>query len=99
MTDMDPRHRAGRRPRHYVESLVDALAARMDGDTASVRAAVLSVLHSREQQHLAEMELRRGIFDLADLGVSQRDIARLAGISQPEVSRRLTRRAPAIVRR
>lgn len=92
MTDLDPRRGAGRRTRHDVESLVDALTARMDGDTAAVRRAVLSVLHSREQQHLAEMELRRGIFELADLGVPQRDIARLAGISQPEVSRRLTRR-------
>lgn len=92
MQGLDPRRGAGRRPRHDVESLVDALTARMDGDAASVRAAVLRVLHSREQQHLAEMELRRGIFELADLGVAERDIARLAGLAEPEVSRRLTRR-------
>ncbi|ROP61111.1 hypothetical protein [Curtobacterium sp. ZW137] len=92
MTSIDPRRGAERRTRHDVESLVDALTSRMDGNAADVRAAVLSVLHSREQQHLAEMELRRGIFELADLGIPQREIARLAGISQPEVSRRLTRR-------
>lgn len=88
-----PGRRGGSDPRRPdTEAVVLALAGRTDSAPATVRAAVEHVLHSREQQHHAEMELRRGIFKLADLGVPQREIAKLAGISQPEVSRRLSRR-------
>lgn len=86
------RNAAGALPDDDVEGIVQAIAARSDRTPRAVRAAVVHVLRSREQQHLAEMQLRRGIFKLADLGMSQRDIAALAGISQPEVSRRLSRR-------
>jgi hypothetical protein len=75
-----------------LQSIVDAVSERSERTPATVRAAVEHVLRSREAQHHAEMQLRRGIFKLADLGMSQRDIAQLAGISQPEVSRRLSRR-------
>ncbi len=50
-------------------------------------------LWERGRQVPADRKIRRGIFALHDAGWSQRDIAKQAGISQPEVSRRLKRRA------
>lgn len=82
----------GRPDPRDLERLAAAMQERIDAVPEPVREALRQVLHSREQQHLAEMQLRRGIFELADLGVAQRDIAKVAGISQPEVSRRLSRR-------
>lgn len=65
------------------------------GATSSRRArqAVEAITEGREQRELADRKIRRGIFALHDAGWSQRDIAKQAGISQPEVSRRLKRRA------
>ena len=65
------------------------------GGTVSPRArqAVEAIAEGREQRELADRKIRRGIFALHDAGWSQRDIAKQAGISQPEVSRRLKRRA------
>jgi len=57
-----------------------------------VRQALAALARARGHQELAELKLRRGIYQLADLGVPQRDIAEAAGISQAEVSRRLKRR-------
>jgi len=57
------------------------------------RQAVETITEGREQRELGDRKIRRGIFALHDAGWSQREIAKLAGVSQPEVSRRLKRRA------
>ncbi|WP_382309958.1 winged helix-turn-helix transcriptional regulator [Herbiconiux sp. UC225_62] len=54
--------------------------------------AVQRALLSRSQRELADLHLRRDILRLDDEGLSQRTIAELVGLSQPEVSRRLKRR-------
>lgn len=61
--------------------------------TRRTRQAVEAIAEGREQRELGERKIRRGIFELHDAGWSQREIAKLAGVSQPEVSRRLKRRA------
>ncbi len=53
--------------------------------------AVSSLLASRQRQELASREIESGMLQLAAMGVTQRDIAALAGLSQAEVSRRLKR--------
>jgi len=66
---------------------------RLDVDANhAVRNAVNAIVEGREQRELADRKIRRAIFALHDAGWSQRDIAQQAGISQPEVSRRLRRR-------
>ncbi len=62
-------------------------------DRLRARRALRDVFEGREHQEYAELKLRRGIFALHDAGVPQREIAKAVGISQPEVSRRLRRRA------
>ncbi|UDF14386.1 hypothetical protein LH407_05855 [Antiquaquibacter oligotrophicus] len=57
----------------------------------SAGAVVRHLVTSKRQQDVATREIERGIRQLASLGVTQRDIAALAGLSQPEVSRRLKR--------
>lgn len=55
--------------------------------------AIQTIREGREQRALGEWKIRQGIHDLDLAGWSQRKIARLAGVSQPEVSRRLKRRS------
>jgi hypothetical protein len=76
-----------------LDAVMSSLTGRVPASLDALRAAVESLIRGREQQQLAEMQIRRGIVALADLGVPQREIASLAGISQAEVSRRLARRA------
>ena len=57
----------------------------------AARRAVSSLVASRQRQELASREIEAGIQQLAAMGVTQRDIATLAGLSQAEVSRRLKR--------
>jgi hypothetical protein len=76
-----------------VDRVAEALARKTGRRTGTVRRVVEDLIQSRDQRELAELQIRRGIHQLADLGVSQRDIARLVGLSQPEVSRRLKRHA------
>ncbi|MFZ4895414.1 winged helix-turn-helix transcriptional regulator [Plantibacter sp. Mn2098] len=64
-----------------------------DQERQALESVVADAVRSRDRRHLADLDVRRSIFELADGGVSQRDIANLVGISQPEVSRRLKRRA------
>ncbi len=72
---------------------IDAASAdRASADGTDVRRALAALARARGHQELADLKLRRGIYQLADLGVPQRDIADAAGISQAEVSRRLKRR-------
>lgn len=74
--------------------MVEKILAKVDSAEGRREAAraVEDVMLGREHQEFADLKLRRGIFALRDAGVPQRDIARLVGISQPEVSRRLSRR-------
>ncbi|MCC7128499.1 MAG: hypothetical protein IT192_06770 [Microbacteriaceae bacterium] len=58
-----------------------------------VAEAIQAIREGREQRALGEWKIRQGIHDLDVAGWSQRKISRLAGISQPEVSRRLKRRS------
>lgn len=77
----------------------EALVAKVTSAAKRRRAeaAIDEIAASREQRELAERRILRGIYAMHDAGLSQRDIARVAGLSQPEVSRRLRRRevAPA----
>lgn len=57
-----------------------------------VKKAVRDALEGLEYQQLAKLKLNRAISALADAGITQRDIAAMVGMSQPEVSRRLKRR-------
>lgn len=70
---------------------IDDVMNRVIARAPSARAVVTQIVSSREQQQRASREIERGIQRLATLGVTQRDIAALVGLSQPEVSRRLKR--------
>jgi transcriptional regulator with XRE-family HTH domain len=67
--------------------------ARTGAQRDAFRAAVADAVRSRGLRELAEIDVRRSIFRLADEGMSQRQIAQVVGLSQPEVSRRLKRRS------
>lgn len=69
-----------------------AKAAHGKTDDAKVAEAIQSIREGREQRALGEWKIRQGIHDLDLAGWSQRKISRIAGVSQPEVSRRLKRR-------
>ncbi|UAJ78990.1 Lrp/AsnC family transcriptional regulator [Leifsonia sp. ZF2019] len=73
---------------------LEALIAKLTSAPQRRRAvaAIAEIAAGREQRELAERRIRRGIYAMHDAGLSQRDIARVAGLSQPEVSRRLKRR-------
>lgn len=86
---------ASPQPAGEVDRVVETLASKSGRRAATVRKAVEGLVQGWDQRELAELQIRRGIYQLADLGASQRDIARLVGLSQPEVSRRLRRRALA----
>jgi transcriptional regulator with XRE-family HTH domain len=66
---------------------------RTDTEREAFKAAVVAAVRSRGLLELADLDLRRSIFRLNDEGVSQRQIAKIVGLSQPEVSRRLKRRS------
>lgn len=70
---------------------VDAVMSRVITRAPSASAIVSSLLTSRQRQQVASREIERGIRRLAAMGITQRDIAALAGLSQAEVSRRLKR--------
>lgn len=76
----------------FTGSVVNVAASDDSPLEASMRAAVADAMRARAQRELADLELRRSIVRLGDAGMSQRRIAELVDISQPEVSRRLRRR-------
>jgi len=75
----------------WVEARIAALPPKV-ADRSAVEDAVADALRVRSQRELADVRLLRVLYRLADERVSQRDIARLVDVSQPEVSRRLKRR-------
>lgn len=81
-----------------VDRVVEALARKTGRQPGTVRKVIDDLVRGRDQRELAELQIRRGIYRLADLGASQREIARIVGLSQPEVSRRLKRRVLATTR-
>jgi ParB-like chromosome segregation protein Spo0J len=66
---------------------------RTDTERETFKAVVVDAIRSRDLRELADLDVRRSIFRLTDEGVSQRQIAKIVGLSQPEVSRRLKRRS------
>ena len=70
---------------------IDEVMYRVVKSAPSARSVASSLIASRDQQQRASREIERGIQRLASLGITQRDIAALAGLSQAEVSRRLKR--------
>lgn len=69
---------------------MDAVLERATSPAA--RRAVKQLVESRRAQEAAAHQVDLGMQHLAALGLTQRDIAVLAGVSQAEVSRRLKRR-------
>lgn len=73
---------------------IDAVASRVverAPSRAAAQRAVTSLVSSRQRQELEARQIEKSIHRLAALGVPQRDIAALAGLSQAEISRRLKR--------
>jgi len=70
--------------------ILDRVTERASSRAAAQR-AVSNLMASRQKQELASREIESGMLQLAAMGVTQRDIAALAGLSQAEVSRRLKR--------
>ena len=71
---------------------IDEVMHRVVKTAPSAKSVATSLISSRHQQQLASREIERGLQRLASLGITQRDIAALAGLSQAEVSRRLKRK-------
>lgn len=92
----DPQQPGHARPFDREARLRARMAAHAPSDPAArdahAREAFERLLQARERRELAERDIRRSIYLLADGGMSQRAIASAAGLSQAEVSRRLARR-------
>jgi transcriptional regulator with XRE-family HTH domain len=73
---------------HHLDDVTGRVLRRAPGADA----VVTRILAHRKRQERAAAEIEQGIQQLAELGVTQRDIAALVGLSQPEVSRRLNGR-------
>ncbi|MGG7507457.1 hypothetical protein [Plantibacter sp. YIM 135249] len=80
--------------KRILEGLRDAQRTRRRGDVtpAEYEDEIAKAVRSRDLRQLADLDVRRSIFALADRGMSQREIAKLVELSQPEVHRRLKRR-------
>jgi predicted transcriptional regulator len=78
--------------RRIVEDSRGAVHPRTPQERQTLQDAVVTAIRSRDRRELADLDLRRSIIRLDDEGVSQRRIAEIVGLSQPEISRRLKRR-------